>query len=110
MSTLSRRPSRRSRRRPTTRPRRPETRRSEGKPAARKAAEAIEELEALEASIAETATAVEDRRRPGRRIDEIASVIDGIAEETNLLALNASIEAARAEGSGDGSRSSPTTR
>jgi len=66
------------------------------------AAEAIEELEALEASIAETATAVEDLVDRVGEIDEIASVIDGIAEETNLLALNASIEAARAEGSGDG--------
>ncbi|WP_050032632.1 methyl-accepting chemotaxis protein [Halorubrum halophilum] len=73
-----------------------------GRAGREEAAEAIEELEALEASIAETATAVEDLVDRIGEIDEIASVIDGIAEETNLLALNASIEAARADGSGDG--------
>ncbi|MFC7325624.1 methyl-accepting chemotaxis protein [Halorubrum rutilum] len=65
-------------------------------------AEAIAELEALESRIGETATAVEDFVDRIGEIDEIAAVIDGIAEETNLLALNASIEAARADGSGDG--------
>jgi len=73
-----------------------------GRAGREEATEAIEELEALEASIAETATAVEDLVDRVGEIDEIASVIDGIAEETNLLALNASIEAARADGSGDG--------
>jgi len=66
------------------------------------AAQAIAELETLEARIGETATAVADLVDRIQEIDEIASVIDGIAAETNLLALNASIEAARANGSGDG--------
>ena len=65
-------------------------------------AEAIAELEALESRIGETATAVEEFVDRIGEIDEIAAVIDGIAEETNLLALNASIEAARADGSGEG--------
>ncbi|WP_435093639.1 methyl-accepting chemotaxis protein [Halorubrum sp. N11] len=73
-----------------------------GQASREEATEAIEELEALETSISETATAVEDLVDRIGEIDEIASVIDGIAEETNLLALNASIEAARADGSGDG--------
>ena len=66
------------------------------------AAEAIEELELLEARIGETATAVDDLVDRVGEIDEIAAVINDIAEETNLLALNASIEAARANGSGNG--------
>ena len=73
-----------------------------GRTGREEAVEAIAELEALEARIAETATAVEELVDRIGEIDEIASVIDGIAEETNLLALNASIEAARADGSGDG--------
>lgn len=48
----------------------------------------IEQVESLEAQIAE--------------IEEIVDVIETIAKETNMLALNASIEAANADGSGDG--------
>ena len=66
------------------------------------AAEAIAELEALDSRISETAAAVEELVDRIDEIDEITAVIDGIAKETNLLALNASIEAARADGSGDG--------
>jgi methyl-accepting chemotaxis protein len=73
-----------------------------GRDGREEAAEAIAELEALESRIGETATAVEDLVDRIGEIDEIAAVIDGIAEETNLLALNASIEAARADGSGQG--------
>ena len=73
-----------------------------GRSGREEAAEAIAELETLETRIGETAAAVTDLADRVGEIDEIAAVIDEIAEETNLLALNASIEAARADGSGDG--------
>ena len=73
-----------------------------GRSGREEAAEAIAELETLETRIGETADAVTDLAERVGEIDEIAAVIDEIAEETNLLALNASIEAARADGSGDG--------
>jgi methyl-accepting chemotaxis protein len=73
-----------------------------GRSGREEAAEAIAELETLESRIGETAAAVTDLAERVGEIDEIAAVIDEIAEETNLLALNASIEAARADGSGDG--------
>ncbi|QAU14304.1 methyl-accepting chemotaxis protein [Halorubrum sp. BOL3-1] len=73
-----------------------------GRSGREEAVEAIAELETLEARIGETASAVTDLAERVGEIDEIATVIDEVAEETNLLALNASIEAARADGSGDG--------
>nr|WP_315465072.1 methyl-accepting chemotaxis protein [uncultured Rhodoferax sp.] len=50
--------------------------------------QAIESIEAIEAST--------------RRMDEIVEVIDGLAFQTNILALNAAVEAARAGESGRG--------
>jgi methyl-accepting chemotaxis protein len=66
------------------------------------ASDAIGELNALESRMAETAETVEGLADRIQEIDEIVTFIDDIAEETNLLALNASIEAARADKGGDG--------
>ncbi|MXR51541.1 HAMP domain-containing protein [Halovenus sp. WSH3] len=63
---------------------------------------ALDELDELEHGIGGTADAVEDLAEQVGEIDEIVSFIEEIAEETNMLALNASIEAARADQSGDG--------
>jgi len=66
------------------------------------ASEAVEALDALEDRIDTAATAVEDLADRIGEVDEIVSFIDDVAEQTNMLALNASIEAARAGASGDG--------
>lgn len=66
---------------------------------------ALDELDQLEDDINETASAVESLGSQIAEIDDIISFINEVAEETNMLALNASIEAARAgnsTGSGDG--------
>jgi methyl-accepting chemotaxis protein len=54
-----------------------------------------EQSQAVAETVASLAEAVD-------RIDGITAVIEDIAEETNMLALNASIEAARTDGEGDG--------
>ncbi|MFB6296938.1 MAG: methyl-accepting chemotaxis protein [Salinirussus sp.] len=64
--------------------------------------EAIEKMRRIDEKTAESVDRIRalDERIEG--IVDIVDLIDGIASETNTLALNASIEAARADGSGDG--------
>ncbi|UIO98491.1 methyl-accepting chemotaxis protein [Halobaculum sp. CBA1158] len=66
------------------------------------AGEAIDGMEEVEATIDST---VDNVRSLDEQMDEIGEIVDligDIAEQTNMLALNANIEAARAGGSGDG--------
>lgn len=59
-------------------------------------------MERLADTVGEAAAKVEELGRSSRRIGEISQVIGDIAEQTNLLALNAAIEAARAGEQGRG--------
>ncbi|WP_413283561.1 methyl-accepting chemotaxis protein [Vibrio sp. MA40-2] len=53
-------------------------------------------------SVASTAQIVEELKEFAEEIGTVTEVIDGISEQTNLLALNAAIEAARAGEAGRG--------
>ncbi|NLL43098.1 MAG: methyl-accepting chemotaxis protein, partial [Firmicutes bacterium] len=64
--------------------------------------EAIASTEELKEVMGEIASTVESLGRQSREIGEIVEVITGIADQTNLLALNAAIEAARAGEHGRG--------
>ncbi|WED20547.1 methyl-accepting chemotaxis protein [Vibrio sp. JC009] len=56
----------------------------------------------INGSVTETATLVEELREFAVEIGSVTEVINGISEQTNLLALNAAIEAARAGEAGRG--------
>jgi len=63
---------------------------------------ACEGIQALSATVADAATRIEVLAQRAGQIGGIASVIKDIAGQTNLLALNAAIEAARAGEQGRG--------
>ncbi|ELZ25685.1 MCP domain-containing signal transducer [Halosimplex carlsbadense 2-9-1] len=71
----------------------------EGREAAQRA---IEEMSAIEGETEETVAAINDLDDELDEIGQIVSVITEIVEQTNMLALNASIEAAHADGDGAG--------
>ncbi|ALC86849.1 hypothetical protein AM499_14215 [Bacillus sp. FJAT-22090] len=62
----------------------------------------IEKIETVEKSVLKTSEHVEEMGEKYRSIEEMVKVITSIAEQTNLLALNAAIEAARAGEAGKG--------
>lgn len=62
----------------------------------------IEGMETIKTKVFEAASKIEALGEQSQQIGEIIQVIDDIAEQTNLLALNAAIEAARAGEHGKG--------
>ncbi|MFC3023720.1 methyl-accepting chemotaxis protein [Vibrio zhugei] len=60
------------------------------------------EITALNAQLSDSSQAIEQVSIDSQNIQTVTSMIDGIAEQTNLLALNAAIEAARAGEQGRG--------
>ncbi|QFU21724.1 methyl-accepting chemotaxis protein [Shewanella eurypsychrophilus] len=65
-------------------------------------AKATDGMQSLSTQVIEAAKVVRHLRTSSEQIGEVLSVIRGIAEQTNLLALNAAIEAARAGEQGRG--------
>jgi len=64
--------------------------------------ETIDGMQAIKDSVFDTAVKIKELGDQSQQIGEIIQVIDDIAEQTNLLALNAAIEAARAGEHGKG--------
>lgn len=64
--------------------------------------ETINGMERIKQTVFETAAKIRELGEQSQQIGEIIQVIDDIAEQTNLLALNAAIEAARAGEHGKG--------
>ena len=62
----------------------------------------IEGMHAISEAVSASASSVQELGKRGEQIGEIIAVINDIADQTNLLALNAAIEAARAGEHGRG--------
>lgn len=62
----------------------------------------VDGIHSIEQTVSQSAVAVEELGKRGEQIGKIISVINDIADQTNLLALNAAIEAARAGEHGRG--------
>jgi len=63
---------------------------------------AVEEIKGLSETVEEATTAISKLSKNSQDIASVLDVIRGVAEQTNLLALNAAIEAARAGEQGRG--------
>jgi methyl-accepting chemotaxis protein len=63
---------------------------------------AVEGMKRIAESVTATSTSVQELGKRGEQIGQIIEVISDIADQTNLLALNAAIEAARAGEHGRG--------
>jgi len=75
---------------------------SESRNGALVATEAIGGIDALKSQVDSAAQVIRDLEKESEHIGSVLDVIRGIAEQTNLLALNAAIEAARAGEQGRG--------
>ncbi len=62
----------------------------------------IDEINRLETQVEDSAKTINEVKQHSEAINSVLDVIKGIAEQTNLLALNAAIEAARAGEQGRG--------
>lgn len=62
----------------------------------------LDTMEQITETVTESASLIKTLSEQSKKINEIVSTINGIAEQTNLLALNAAIEAARAGEQGRG--------
>jgi len=63
---------------------------------------AADEIDAIDQTATEAVDQVESLASEMERIEEVVTLIDDIADQTNMLALNASIEANRAGEAGEG--------
>lgn len=68
----------------------------------RQVRQVIEQIERLASEVAQTGQTVDQVQGESQRIGSVLDVIKAVAEQTNLLALNAAIEAARAGEQGRG--------
>ncbi len=66
------------------------------------AEDAIEGMSEIQEESGEAVDAIEDLEAEMEQIDELIEFISGLAKETNMLALNANIEASRGAAGGDG--------
>ncbi len=75
---------------------------SRSKETMQKVTESIQLIDRLSSEVADAESAIETLVNQSKNIGGVLEVISGIAEQTNLLALNAAIEAARAGEQGRG--------
>nr|WP_322941298.1 methyl-accepting chemotaxis protein [Pseudomonas sp. s4] len=64
--------------------------------------QAVDQIDSLAGEVEQSAQAIAELNQESVRISSVLEVIRGVAEQTNLLALNAAIEAARAGEQGRG--------